>query len=381
MPATEVNLLPLQLFSSCSLFLVIILPLHAPLKLHLRLDICNNMICQAALQLELMSGKALRDLNVLPLLERKNGSSSKGNTGKPLVENNSENLNMQNLHHLKQDPVSTKPSQEAGELVDTGPEAVCSEIEYRESENLSKLEDVDDQLNTLLDRLDSKDWLVVCEALNHVRQLSIFHKEAMLQLLGNVVSLTVKSLKNPRSTVCKTAIMASSDLFKAYQDQMIEFVDPLLLQLLLKASQDKRFVCEAAERALIMMTTWLSPDLLLQKLQPYVKHRNPRIRAKASMCICRSVPRLGVDGIKEYGLDILIQIAASQLSDQLPEAREAARILSLELRAVYDKYVSDHQTTEASPPTSNDEAWENFCHMKLSPRSAQAVLRVTSAST
>lgn len=65
-----------------------------------------------------------------------------------------------------------------------------------------------------------------------------------------------------------------------------------LVQLLLKASQDKKFVCEAAERALISMTTWVSPSLLLPKLQPYLKNRNPRIRAKASMCFGRSVPRL-----------------------------------------------------------------------------------------
>ena len=65
-----------------------------------------------------------------------------------------------------------------------------------------------------------------------------------------------------------------------------------LLQLLLKASQDKRFVCEAAEKALIMTTTCIPPNLLLQKLELYVKHKNPRIRAKVSMCICRSVHRL-----------------------------------------------------------------------------------------
>lgn len=65
-----------------------------------------------------------------------------------------------------------------------------------------------------------------------------------------------------------------------------------LVQLLLKSSQDKRFVCEAAEKTLITMTTWISPSLLLPKLQPYLKHKNPRIRAKASMCFCRSVPRL-----------------------------------------------------------------------------------------
>ena len=65
-----------------------------------------------------------------------------------------------------------------------------------------------------------------------------------------------------------------------------------LLQLLLKSSQDKRFVCEAAEKALVAMTSSFSPALLLPKLEPFLKNRNPRIRAKASMCFCRSVPRL-----------------------------------------------------------------------------------------
>lgn len=65
-----------------------------------------------------------------------------------------------------------------------------------------------------------------------------------------------------------------------------------LVQLLLKSSQDKRFVCEAAETALVAMTTWVSPSLLLPKLQPYLKSKNPRIRAKASMCFSRSVPQL-----------------------------------------------------------------------------------------
>lgn len=40
------------------------------------------------------------------------------------------------------------------------------------------------------------------------------------------------------------------------------------------------------------MTTSVSPALLLPKLQPYLKNRNPRVRAKASMCFCKCVPRL-----------------------------------------------------------------------------------------
>lgn len=121
---------------------------------------------------------------------------------------------------------------------------------------------------TLLAGLDSKDWVVVCESLNNVRRLSIFHKEALLDMLwvskllldlinralvfkqiypsfffsimdpflwsnatnrGDVIPLIVKSLKNPRSAVCKTAIMTSADFFSAYNDQLIDSLDPLVL--------------------------------------------------------------------------------------------------------------------------------------------------------
>jgi hypothetical protein len=36
---------------------------------------------------------------------------------------------------------------------------------------------------TLLERLDSKEWLVVCGALTHTRQLSIFHTKLLLPIL------------------------------------------------------------------------------------------------------------------------------------------------------------------------------------------------------
>ena len=139
-----------------------------------------------------------------------------------------------------------------------------------------------------------------------------------------LVPLIVKSVKNPRSAVCKTALMTCSDIFKAYGDLIVDSIDPLvgiaiqifylevsvsttnslntfcffyqmcsqLVQLFLKASQDKRFVCEAAEAALISMTSWISPSVLLPRMQPYLKNRNPRIRAKASVCFSKSVPRL-----------------------------------------------------------------------------------------
>uniref|UniRef100_A0A1D1XZQ9 Protein FAM179A n=1 Tax=Anthurium amnicola TaxID=1678845 RepID=A0A1D1XZQ9_9ARAE len=320
-----------------------------------------------------MSGKALQDLNTLtfPGLDRKNESSSKGTLTKPYIEH-TENLDDGQKKNLVSLACSTLPE----DVGSNGIDVANSEVEYIESENLTDLASVDSSCSTLLARLNSKDWVLLCEALNNVRQISIYHKEKLLDMLGDVVSLIVRSLKNPRSAVCKTAIMTSADIFKVYGDQIMDSFDPLLVQLLLKSSQDKKFVCDAAERALIAMTTWVSPSLLLPKLQPYLKNRNPRIRAKASVCFCRSVPLLGIEGIRAYGIDKLIQMAASQISDQLPESREAARTLTLELRAAFDK--SQTQQTDEVEQSMPGDSWEEFCRSKLSPLSAQAVLRVTS---
>ncbi|KAK9113799.1 hypothetical protein Syun_020596 [Stephania yunnanensis] len=324
-----------------------------------------------------MLTEALRDHNMQAGPERISGSGSKGCLKKSQTQStneNHENRQKKNPSCLTPTPATPTPVAEV-EVGNTGSEAGVLEVEYIESENLNDLDYADSCLDTLLAGLESKDWVLLCEALNNVRRLSIYHREAMTEMMKNVIPLIVKSLKNPRSAVCKTAIMTSADIFKAYSDKILDSLDPLLVQLLLKSSQDKRFVCEAAEKALVAMTTWVSPTLLLPKLQPYLKHKNPRIRAKASMCFSRSVPRLGSEGIEVFGVDKLIQIAASQLSDQLPESREAARMLLLELQTVYEKSLIPQPTEDSEKVEVG--SWELFCHSKLTPLSAQAVLRVT----
>lgn len=44
----------------------------------------------------------------------------------------------------------------------------------------------------------------------------------------SLVPLIVKSVKNPRSAVCKTALMTCADIFKAYGDMMVDSIDPLV---------------------------------------------------------------------------------------------------------------------------------------------------------
>ena len=65
-----------------------------------------------------------------------------------------------------------------------------------------------------------------------------------------------------------------------------------LLQLLLKASQDKRFVCEEADRALGSMVSSMTPLPLLQKLRVYVSHKNLRVRAKAAVSLSNCVSKM-----------------------------------------------------------------------------------------
>ncbi|CAH2072733.1 unnamed protein product [Thlaspi arvense] len=330
-----------------------------------------------------MASNTLKDLNSLPVTEKL--SECKASLTKPCV--GKMNGKSEERPLPLQSSASLDPSDPS--VVDSEkpePEKAIVEVEYIESEKLDNVDDADAVLKSVLAGLDSKDWVSVCEALNNVRRLSIFHKEEMLHMLEKVIPLVVKSLKNPRSAVCKTACMTSADIFSAYNNDITDLLDSLLTQLLLKSSQDKRFVCEAAEKALTSMTKYVSPTLLLPKLQPCLKNRNPRIRAKASLCFARSVPRLGVEGIKEYGIDKLVQAAASQLSDQLPESREAARTVLLELQSVYEKghpLIKPETSSSTSSPEEeqNPEAelitWEIFCQSKLSALSAQAVLRVT----
>ncbi|KAG2245302.1 hypothetical protein Bca52824_092841 [Brassica carinata] len=322
-----------------------------------------------------MASNTLKDLNTLPATEKM--SECKASLAKPCVGKTNGKSEDRPL------PSSAALDPSAVETEKPEAEKVTVEVEYIESENLDNVDDADAVLKTVLAGLDSKDWVSVCDALNNVRRLSIFHKEAMLHMLEKVIPLVVKSLKNPRSAVCKTACMTSADIFSAYNNDITDLLDSLLTQLLLKSSQDKRFVCEAAEKALTSMTKYVSPTLLLPKLQPCLKNRNPRIRAKASSCFSRSVPRLGVEGIKEYGIDKLVQAAASQLTDQLPESREAARTVLLELQTVYEKAhpIIKHETSsspeEEQAPEAEPITWEIFCQSKLTALSAQAVLRVT----
>ncbi|KAK1387590.1 TOG domain-containing protein [Heracleum sosnowskyi] len=211
----------------------------------------------------------------------------------------------------------------------TIPEAV----DYISSDDLQPLADPDLKIQSLMEGLESKDWVKVCESLNDARRFALFHSDLLLPISDKVMLVQVKAMKNPRSALCKIAIMATSDIFKSYGDKLLDdtnsdALDQMLLQLLLKASQDKKFVCEEAEKALKIMVDFIAPLPILQKLRVYCTHANPRVRAKAAVTLSRCVSKMELEGMKEFGLVPLIQMTAKLTNDKLPEAREAARSMT-----------------------------------------------------
>ncbi|KAK9992271.1 hypothetical protein SO802_027256 [Lithocarpus litseifolius] len=250
------------------------------------------------------------------------------------------------------------------------PSAADATVEYILSENLKAVSNPESKIQSLIEGLESNDWIKVCESLNDVRRFALYHSTLLLPLLVKVVLVLVKAMKNPRSALCKTSIMASSDIFHAYGDKFLDSFpsdafDQLLLQLLLKASQDKRFVCEEADKALNTMVGSMTPLPLLSKLRVYVSHANFRVRAKAAISISNCVSKMGLEGMKEFGLVELVHMSADLLKDRLPEAREAARSVVI---SIYGAFTESEEQKQ--------EAWQSFCQSNLSPIHAQSMFKI-----
>ncbi|KAM7278568.1 hypothetical protein ACFE04_005702 [Oxalis oulophora] len=246
-------------------------------------------------------------------------------------------------------------------------------IDYISTENLEAIPDPESKIQSLIEGFDSNDWINVCDSLNNARRLALYHSSMLLPFLEKMMIVLVKAMKNPRSALIKTSIMASSDIFNAFGDKLVDptitldAFDSLLLQLLLKASQDKKFVCEEADKALNALVRSVTPLSLLNKLRAYAKHTNPKVRAKAAVSISNSISKMETEGMKELGLVSVVQMAAGLLNDRLPAAREAARNI----------VISVHKAVTANEE-EKQEAWQIFCESNLLATQAQTMLKIIS---
>ena len=220
----------------------------------------------------------------------------------------------------------------------------------------------------------------------------------------------------------QTAVICVADLFSAFGDKMIPLLDngtmtrpanSLLLQLLLKASSnDKRFVLDEVQHTLTVMAKSIDPSACLDRLLPYAAHRNPKVRAQVAIVLTAAAQQMSPEDLAHYGSDKLLKISGSLVTDNTPDARNAARELLGLLRISYD--VAPHlgpstsdcekenspgpmQCTDKQPSKTtvlgesaeqrktNDESaaceqpgsWEAFCKGNLAPSAAAAVLKVS----
>ncbi|KAF0925438.1 hypothetical protein E2562_016659 [Oryza meyeriana var. granulata] len=256
-------------------------------------------------------------------------------------------------------------------------------VEYVLSEDLQPVPHPKAKVAGLVADLDSKDWIRACEALNDARRLAIHHSTLLNPILDKVMLAFVKTMKSPRSAVCKTSIMACTDVFNSFGNLLSstsdDAFDKLLLQLLLKASQDKRFVCEEAEKAMRAMAASMPPLPLLKKLKSYVHHANLRVRAKAAVAMSHCASRMDIETMKEFGMSALLQVAAELLNDRLPEAREAARGMVNSMHAAFSNEAAARGVEEGEP-AAVAASWESLCSLNLPPISAYSVAKIVSQS-
>ena len=90
------------------------------------------------------------------------------------------------------------------------------------------------------------------------------------------------------------------------------------------------------------------------------------------------VSRLGVQdsaGIVQYGLPTLLKFGSKQVSDQLPEARDSAKKIVLDLHRAY---LSSHVApTAEGNGQSVAEGWVKVCRTQLTANEATLILRIT----
>lgn len=216
-----------------------------------------------------------------------------------------------------------------------------------------------------------------------------------------------------------------ADLFATFGDKMIPLLDngsmtrpanSLLLQLLLKASSnDKRFVIDEVQQTLATMAKNIDPAACLDRLLPYAVHRNPKVRAQVATVLTAAAQQMIPEDLASYGSDKLLKVSGTLVTDNTPEARNAARELLTMLRTSHDvsgplssapsatdvgkenapapmessgKQIAKtsvlgqaaEQAEQASceqDTTEQPGSWEAFCRGNLAPSAAAAVLKAS----
>eukprot|EP01025_Chloroclados_australasicus_P012000 TRINITY_DN1544_c0_g1_i1.p1 TRINITY_DN1544_c0_g1~~TRINITY_DN1544_c0_g1_i1.p1 ORF type:complete len:594 (-),score=63.29 TRINITY_DN1544_c0_g1_i1:151-1842(-) len=257
------------------------------------------------------------------------------------------------------------------------------EFQYVTCDDLTPLQDPLQTAKNIGQLLTTTDWLKICDHINCFRSLAVFNKEYLTEeVLTEAVPKLLKYVKNPRSSVCKNALICVTDLISSLEDQFVPFLDtggtkqPLnsvLATLLMKASaNDKKFVTEATQDALNAAATYISPEKLLELILPYTSHRNPKVRGQAAILLYKCLQKLSSGELQDLGMDKILNNCGNLICDKTQEARDSARqcipiikeafesaqIQYIVLNYVGIKQIGNH-TVEEDENNQNEDQKEN----------------------
>jgi len=279
----------------------------------------------------------------------------------------------------KPDPseAASAPAEEGPVKLPDGVEPVSVEIVNLPSDQLQPLEEaaVGEALEGLAGKLASKDWVVACEGLNTLRVLTVHHQAALQPQLEEAIPLAFANVRNLRSAVQKSALMALQDVVTAYHDAVVAPLSagkpPNFLQLLQRSAQDKRFVADEAQRLLQLMAEGCAPGLFLEAVLPFAENKSPKVRTEAAktlkMVVYQMHTKEGNQAVKDACFPRVLKLTGKLLVDAQPGARSAAQELALKLREI-------HSTCEEGGE-GEQTAWEELCKKELGVSGSSKLLK------
>lgn len=222
------------------------------------------------------------------------------------------------------------------------PEQVDVEAFYVRTEELLPFAEPKTDAAALLSQLNSESWISVCGALLLVRRLAAHHPEELLGVVERILPSLNLHVNSLRSSLCKTALICTADLFRSLGDYFLAIspdgLSLLVKTLLNKAALEKRFVMEEAKRTLSAMMTSMSTNILIDVVLPQAQSPNSKVRAVVASCIESTVEKALSDRQPDTELCIdnmraeLIRAAAALVTDKEPEARKSARAVLCKLK-------------------------------------------------
>lgn len=285
------------------------------------------------------------------------------------------------------------------------------EAEYISTEDLTPLKDPTYTLSVILDELKTRDWQEMINSVNTVRSLVVHHKVEAMVILEKLIPAVLKLLKNPRSSVSKTAILCFTDMVISLKNEVLPCLDlgpgpnqkltqSVLFQLFLKSSTDKQFITEEIQKTLKSIGTVLDVDKTMDLVIPYTQHKNQNVRGKAGLLLVTLVVRLQDSKFTGPVLSRLLKVAANLITDKTPDARESAKLIICKLKSIHIAQQGDQEVkqdeekaTKQDPGDSDDSymsysddedqtekppsQWKVFCEQHLTKTQALAVLKAS----